>query len=424
MSLALLVGLMVLIVLGIPIAFAMLGASLFGMLGFTDVPLGIASQWTIASIDSFPLMAIPFFTLAGSLLSKGGMAARLVDLAKTLVGHWSGGVSLVMVVTSMLFSALSGSGAATVAAVGVILIPALMRAGYSRHHAGAQQAVAGELGVILPPSIPMILFGVSTGVSIGSLFMAGVVPGLLIGVALMLFAYVYAKMKGIPGATKASWPERWTAIRRSVLAVFMPGLILGGIYGGVFTPTESAAFAVLYGFIVSLVFYRELKVKDLPRVFVDSALVSAMIMLILAAAGLLAWLLTLDQLPHKMTEMISGIVTDQITFLLVVNVFLLIVGTVFEPGVAILILAPILTPMALAYGVDPVHFGIIMVVNLAVGMVTPPVGANLFIAIGLAKSSLERISVALIPFFLLMLLDIALITYLPQLSLWLPSLMK
>ncbi len=414
--------LLLLVLLGVPIAYSLIAASLFAIVQFTALPVEIAPQRMVAALDSFPLLAIPFFILAGSLMSSGGIARRLIELAKSFVGHFTGGVALVLVVTTMLFAAMSGSGSATVASVGAIMIPAMIKSGYSRHFAGAKQAVAGELGVILPPSIPIILFGVAASVSIGDLFVAGVVPGLMIGASLIIYAYFYSKKRKIGGGPKATWAERRTAFRRALFALFMPVIVLGGIYAGIATPTEAAAFAVLYAFIVGLFVYREIRIRDLPKIFAESAVITAMIMIVIAAAGLFGWLLTQARIPQEISSFITANVNSAFVFLLLVNLFLLVLGMFFEAGAAILILAPILTPIAVSYGIDPVQFGIIMVVNLAIGMVTPPVGVNLFIAAELSKSKLEQITKPLMPLVLVMIFDLLLITYVPPLTLWLPSL--
>jgi tripartite ATP-independent transporter DctM subunit len=369
------------------------------------------------SINKFPLAAIPFFILAGNLMETGGISRRLVEFAKSIVGGIQGGLPMTCVLTCMIFAAVSGSSVATTFAVGAILIPALIKHGYPKPWATALQATSAELGVIIPPSIPMILFGVSAEVSIGELFVAGVGPGLLIGGALMLFVWLYSKYKGWGkndgdgrlSFGKATWQAGW--------ALFMPVVVLGGIYGGVFTPTEAAAVAVFYSFIVGTVIYREIGIKDIYTILRKSVISSAVIMFIIANAGLFAFLLTRAGAPEAIGTWLQQVLQSPLYFLLGINVALFIIGMFIETGAAILVLAPILVPVAVHFGIDPVHLGMVMVVNLALGMVTPPFGVNLFAACTVARISLDRVIKDLIPFIGVILACLMLISYVPEISL-------
>ena len=412
------------LILGVPIAIAMGLASALAVWWGGGIPLIIMAQREFTSIDSFPLMAIPFFILAGTLMEIGGISRRLVAFANALTGHITGGLGLVAVVTSMFFAAISGSSAATVAALGSILIPAMVRRGYHRNFGGAVQAVSGELGVIIPPSIPMILYGVTTETSIGDMFMAGVIPGLLIGFSLMITVYFIAKKRGYQSEEKVSWAGRWKAFKDALLALFMPVIILGGIYGGVFTPTEAAGVAVAYAFVIGVFVYKEIKWKDVLSLFGQSAITSSIIMFIIANAGLFGWILSREGVPQKVAAFFTDISSNAFVFLLVINALLLIVGMFFETGASIIILAPLLTPVAAQFGIDPVHFGMIMIVNLAMGMCTPPVGVNLFISCQIAEITLEDITKAILPFILVLIVDLMIISYIPQVSMWLPNLFK
>ena len=374
------------------------------------------------SINKFPLAAIPFFILAGNIMETGGISRRLVEFAKSLVGGVQGGLPMTCVLTCMIFAAVSGSSVATTFAIGTILIPALIKHGYPTTWAAALQATSAELGVIIPPSIPMILYGVSAEVSIGELFIAGFGPGILIGLALMLFVWVYCRIKGWGkndgdgrlGVGKATWQAGW--------ALLMPVIILGGIYGGIFTPTEASAVAVFYALVVGLLIYREIKLADLAIILRKSVLSSAVIMFIIANAGLFAFLITRAGVPDAIGHWLEDVLKTPAYFLLGVNAALFLIGMFIETSAAIIVLAPILAPVAMHFGIDPVHFGLIMVVNLALGMITPPFGVNLFAACTVARISLDRMIKDLIPFVLVILACLMVITYVPGLSLGLRDL--
>ena len=382
----------------------------------------ISVKEMFASINKFPLAAIPFFILAGNLMETGGISRRLVEFAKSIVGGVQGGLPMTCVLTCMIFAAVSGSSVATTFAIGAILIPALIKHGYPTSYAAALQATSAELGVIIPPSIPMILYGVSAEVSIGELFIAGFGPGILISLALMAFVWVYCKIKGWGKNDGDGRMPLGRATLQAGWALLMPVIILGGIYGGVFTPTEASAVAVFYALIVGVVIYREIKIKDLYAILRKSALSSAVIMFIIANAGLFAFLITRAGVPDAIGRWLEAVLQSPTMFLLGVNAALFIIGMFIETSAAIIVLAPILAPVAMHFGVDPVHFGLIMVVNLAMGMITPPFGVNLFAACTVARISLDRIVGHLLPFVGVILVCLLVITYVPSLSLGLRDL--
>ena len=425
------VVLILLFSVGVPIAIA-LGMTSVVFMQSSGIPLQALVQRMFAGLDSFPLAAIPFFVLAGAVMEAGGISGRLINFAQALVGRARGGLGLVTVISAMFFAAISGSSAATTAAIGSILIPAMAVRGYPRPFATAVQASSGELGVIIPPSIPMIIFALTAGVpvSIGDLFMAGVVPGLLIGGSLMLTVYIISRARGYglgSGTGRAGLeepPAKMEAFRAAALPLLMPLIILGGIYGGIFTPTEAAIVAVFYSLLLGLFVYRTLTAANLMAALRSSLLSTVAILLIISTASVFGWVLTANRIPDMVAQGFIALSDNPYVFLLLVNLLLLIVGMFLETGAAIIILAPILTPVALKLGIDPIHFGIIMIVNLAVGMTTPPVGVNLFVACQVAGLRIEQILKSMLPFYGVLLLDIVIITYLPQLSLWLPALLK
>lgn len=374
------------------------------------------------AINKFPLAAIPFFILAGNLMETGGISRRLVEFAKSIVGGVQGGLPMTCVLTCMIFAAVSGSSVATTFAIGAILIPALIKHGYPTSYAAALQASSAELGVIIPPSIPMILYGVSAEVSIGELFIAGFGPGLLIGGALMLFVWIWCKWKGWGKNDGDGRLPFGRATLQAGWALLMPVIILGGIYGGIFTPTEASAVAVFYALVVGMVIYREIGVRDLYAILRKSVISSAVIMFIIANAGLFAFLITRAGVPEAIGLWLQDVLKSPAMFLLGVNAALFVIGMFIETSAAIIVLAPILAPVAVHFGIDPVHFGLVMVVNLALGMITPPFGVNLFAACTVARISLDRIITQLIPFVLVVLACLMVITYVPALSLTLRDL--
>ena len=387
-----------------------------------DANMLISVKEMFNSINKFPLAAIPFFILAGNIMETGGISRRLVEFAKSLVGGVQGGLPMTCVLTCMIFAAVSGSSVATTFAIGTILIPALIKHGYPTTWAASLQATSAELGVIIPPSIPMILYGVSAEVSVGELFIAGVGPGILIGLALMAFVWVYCKLKGWGKNDGDGRLSVGKATMKASWALLMPVIILGGIYGGVFTPTEASAVAVFYSLIVGLLIYREIKLPDLYIILRKSVLSSAVIMFIIANAGLFAFLITRAGVPDAIGHWLQEVLKSPAYFLLGVNAALFLIGMFIETSAAIIVLAPILAPVAVHFGIDPVHFGLIMVVNLAMGMITPPFGVNLFAACTVARISLDRMVKDLIPFVLVILACLMVITYVPALSLGLRDL--
>lgn len=416
MSFAMLFTMLLCFALTVSVAVS-IGLSAIVGIQVADAHMLISVKEMFNSINKFPLAAIPFFILAGNLMETGGISRRLVEFAKSVVGGIQGGLPMTCVLTCMIFAAVSGSSVATTFAVGSILIPALIKHGYPKPWATALQATSAELGVVIPPSIPMILFGVSAEVSIGELFVAGVGPGLLIAGALMLFVWLFAKFKGWGkndgddrlGFGKATWQAGW--------ALIMPVIVLGGIYGGIFTPTEAAAVAVFYAFIVGTLIYREIGIKDLYKILRKSVISSAVIMFIIANAGLFAFMITRAGVPAAIGMWLEQVLQSPFYFLLGINLALFIIGMFIETGAAILVLAPILVPVAMYFGIDPVQFGMIMVVNLALGMITPPFGVNLFAACTVAKISLEHVVKDLIPFMGVILACLMLISYVPEISL-------
>ena len=423
MNAAIVLTLIVLIVLGVPVAVSLGVAAVIGIEAFTRLPLLLVAQRMFTGIDSFPLMAVPLFILAGNLMAASGISGRLVEFARALVGGMRGGLACTCVVTCMIFASVSGSSVATTFAIGAILIPAMVNNGYPRPTAAAVQASAAELGVLIPPSIPLILYGVATETSIGQLFIAGFGPGLLVAGALILFLLVYCRYKGFGNEDASERPAVGPAALNAVAALLMPLIVIGGIYAGVFTPTEASGVAVAYALVVGGLVYREFTRESLLRVFRETAIATAVVMLIIAAAALFSFLLTRTGLPALATEWVQGTFTERWSYLLAVNILLFLVGMFIETAAAILVLAPILAPIAIGFGVDPVHFGLIMVVNLAMGMITPPVGVNLFAACAVARLPIERIVPALIPFFFVIVGCVLIVTYVPAVSLGLRDLL-
>ena len=417
-----LAGMVFAIALGAPIAIAILIASIGSMAIFTPLPFVLVAQKLMTTIDSFPLMAIPFFILAGNLMEAGGISGRLVEFAKSIIGGAQGGLACSCVLTCMIFASVSGSSVATTFAIGAVIVPAMLAHGYPRSFAASLQATSAELGVIVPPSIPLILYGVAAEVSIGELFVAGIGPGLLIALALIAYVYVTCRRNGWGLDDHKGRLPVLKATREAAWALVMPVIIIGGIYRGVFTPTEASAVAVVYALIVGTLVYRAMGWRDVWDVLRRSVISSAIIMFIIAAAGLFSFLITRAGVPAAVGRWIGELIEDPFLFLLAINAFLFIVGMFIETSAAIIVLAPILAPIAIAFGVDPVHFGLIMVVNLALGMITPPFGVNLFAACQVAQIPLERIIGRLVPFVLVVIGCLALITYMPQLTLFLRDL--
>ena len=421
MTSAMLITMVLGFALSVSVAVSIGLASIVGI-QVTNANMLISAKEIFNSINKFPLAAVPFFILAGNLMETGGISRRLVEFAKSIVGGVQGGLPMTCVLTCMIFAAVSGSSVATTFAIGAILIPALIKHGYPTSYAAALQATSAELGVIIPPSIPMILYGVSAEVSIGELFIAGFGPGILISGALMLFVWVYCKWKGWGKNDGDGRLGFFKATRQAAWALLMPVIILGGIYGGIFTPTEASAIAVVYALIVGMLIYREIGLKDLFPVLRRSVISSAVIMFIIANAGLFAFLITRAGVPEAIGHWLEQVLQSPAMFLLGVNAALFVIGMFIETSAAIIVLAPILAPVAAHFGIDPVHFGLIMVVNLALGMITPPFGVNLFAACTVTRISLDKIIRHLIPFVCVILACLLIITYVPALSLGLRDL--
>ncbi len=416
--------LVALILISVPIAIS-LGLATFATIFTTGtIPVDLLPQVAFNGIDNFPIMAIPFFVSAGVFMGAGGLSSRLLAVAEELVGGMYGGLAMVTIVTCMFFAAISGSGPATVAAVGALTIPAMLKQGYDPAFSAATAAAAGAIGVIIPPSNPFVVYGVVTESSIGRLFMAGVIPGVIVGLSLMVPAYFISRRRGWKGSRGSfSMVRLLASIRRGIFALIVPVIILGGIYGGIMTPSEAGAVAALYGLVVGLFLYRELKIDNLKAVLVDAAQTSGVIIILIAMATIFGRLMTMDRVPEAVAQGIFAVTTDKWVILLLVNIFLLFVGCVMETLAAIVILAPILLPVVLKIGIDPIHFGVIMTVNLAIGFITPPVGVNLFVACGISRMPIEKIARAVIPLMLAMLVALALIVVFPQVSLFIPRLM-
>ncbi|HPU78396.1 MAG TPA: TRAP transporter large permease, partial [Thermosynergistes sp.] len=386
------------------------------------MPNMVVAQRMFTGIDSFPLMAVPFFILAGDLMNRGGTTIRLIDFANSLVGHIRGGLAHANVVANMFMAGISGSSVADASAIGSITIPAMEKAGYDRPFSAALTASAATIGPIIPPSIIMVIYGVSVGVSVGGLFAAGFIPGVMLGLALMLIVYRESLKKNYPKEGHFSFGRMFKSLYRSFWALLAPLIILGGILGGIFTPTE-AAVAVVYSFFVGKFVFREIRWCDLPRILLDSGITTATVLFIISTANVFAWVIAANMIPLRLANIFLSVTDNPILFLLLVNVFLLIVGMFMESGAAIILLAPILAPIAHRLGVDPLHFGFVMVLNLAIGMATPPVGVCLFVSCGITGLSLEVISKNAMKFIGAEIAVLLIVTYIEPISMWLPKLL-
>ena len=409
-----------LMVTGMPVSIALGLTVLSFLFGFTDVPLESVALKLFTGIEKFEIMAIPFFILAGNFLTHGGVARRMINFATAMVGHWYGGLGLGGVVACALFAAVSGSSPATVVAIGSILLPAMAKAGFPKRFGAGVIATSGALGILIPPSIVMVMYAVATNTSVGALFMAGVVPGLLLAMVLGGVTWWRARKNNYPRLPKATWGERWVAFRKSFWGLFLIVVVMGGIYSGIFTPTEAAAMSAVYAFIVAVFVYKDMGLKDVSRVLLSSANMSAMLLYIITNAALFSFIMTNENIPQAMADWMLGNGLGVISFLLAVNVILLLAGNFMEPSSIMLIFAPILFPIAMQLGIDPIHLGILMVVNMEVGMCHPPVGLNLYVASGITKMGITELTVAVWPWLLSMLGFLVLVTYWPNLSLWLP----
>ncbi len=410
----------VLAFLNVPIAFSLLAATIVPLVTSIDLPIVVVAQRYFTSLNSFSLMAVPFFILSGGFLEQGGVSRRLINLANAAVGWLPGGLAIVCFLASAFFGAISGSATATVAAIGSIMVPALLDAGYSKRFALATVASAGYLGIIIPPSIPMVTYGLATGADVGQLFMAGFIPGILLCGAMSVYAFIYGK-KNIPVTQKFELRTLFRAIIDGIWAMGMPIIILGGIYSGFFTPTESAAVACFYGIIVGMFVYRELTWKQVVNIFRKAVSSSAMIMFIVAAAGAFGWLMTWANIPNMIANAIMTIAANKFVFLLLVNLLLLFVGVFMDTNAAVLILAPIFSVMLPQYDINFVHFGIVMIVNLAIGLLTPPLGLNLYVAAGILKVKPDVvINRHLLWYIVASIAVLMLLSYIPEITLFLP----
>ena len=422
-ALIIFVLLLALMLTGMPISISLGLTVLTFLFTMTQVPIESVALKLFTGIEKFEIMAIPFFILAGNFLTHGGVARRMINFATAMVGHWHGGLALGGVVACALFAAVSGSSPATVVAIGSIIMPAMVRQGYPKGFGAGVITTSGALGILIPPSIVMVMYSVSTNTSVGKLFMAGVVPGLLLATLLGLTTWYLAKKHNYPRMPRASWAERLIAFRKSAWGLLLIVIVMGGIYTGVFTPTEAAAMSAVYAFVVAVFVYKDMGMKQVPKVLLDSASMSAMLLYIITNAVLFSFLMTSENIPQAMAGWIMDKGFGVVSFLLVVNVLLLLAGNVMEPSSIVLIMAPILFPVATTLGIDPVHFGIMMVVNMEVGMCHPPVGLNLYVASGITKMGISELTVAVMPWLLTMLGFLLLVTYVPQISLWLPNLL-
>ena len=405
---------------GMPVSIALGLTVLTFMFTLTDVPIESVALKLFTGIESFEIMAIPFFILAGTFLTHGGVARRMINFATSMVGHWHGGLGLAGVLACALFAAVSGSSPATVVAIGSVIMPAMVAQGFPKRFGAGVIATSGALGILIPPSIVMVLYAVATNSSIGKLFIAGIVPGIVLATMLGATTWYRAWKNDYPRMPRASYKERWIAFRQSIWGLLLIVIVMGGIYSGLFTPTEAAAMSAVYAFVIAVFVYKDLNLSDVPRVLLSSANLSAMLLYIITNAILFSFLLTYENIPQQLAEWITSMGLGWIAFLLVVNLMLLLAGNVMEPSSIVLIMAPILFPVAIKLGIDPIHFGILMVVNMEVGLCHPPVGLNLYVASGIAKMGITELTVAVWPWLLTMLVFLGIVTYWPGLSLWLP----
>ena len=435
MSTAFIFGLLIALMLtGMPVSIALGLTVLTFMYTMTQVPIEAVALKLFSGIDSFEIMAIPFFILAGNFLTHGGVARRMIRFATSMIGHWYGGLGLAGVIACALFAAVSGSSPATVVAIGSIILPAMVKQGFPKRFGAGVIATSGALGILIPPSIVMVIFAVATGgsvafgpdgqrvlsASVGQLFMAGFIPGIMLASMLGLTTFYRAWTNNYPRMQKATWAETLQAFRDLVWGLALVIIVMGGIYAGIFTPTEAAAMSAVYAFFIAVFIYKDMKLADVPRVLLGSASMSAMILYIITNAVLFSFLMTSEQIPQAMTAWIADSGVSWIEFLLFVNILLLVAGNVMEPTSIVLITAPILFPIAVRLGIHPVHLGILMTVNMEIGLCHPPVGLNLYVASGIARMGITELTIATLPWLATMLVFLVIVTYVPELSLWLP----
>jgi C4-dicarboxylate transporter, DctM subunit len=424
MSAALIFGLLFALMLtGMPVSISLGLTVLMFLFTMTEVPIESVGLKLFSGLDNFGIMAIPFFILAGTFLTRGGVARRMIAFTTSLVGHLPGGLGLAGIAACAMFAAISGSSVATVVAIGSIMIPAMVDYGYPRRFAVGVISTSGSLGILVPPSIILVLYGVSTNTSIGALFMAGIVPGIILALMLAVVTFLVASRNGYPRMKRASAGGQFKAFLDSFWGLLLIGIVLGGIYGGIFTPTEAAAVAAVYAFVITVFVYKELRLVDVPKVLLQAASMSSMLLYIITNAVLFSFLMTHEQIPQAMAAWIVDKNFSIWMFLLVVNVILLMAGNVMDPSSIVLIMAPILHPLATKLGINPVHLGVLMIVNTEVGLCHPPVGLNLYIASSIAKMGIGEVTIAVLPWLCAMLVFLGLITYVPEISLWLPKLL-
>ncbi|WP_460451212.1 TRAP transporter large permease [Alsobacter sp. SYSU BS001988] len=409
------------LILGTPIGVALGLASAVYLLG-AGIDLSVVPQYMFAGMDSFVLLCIPGFVLAGNLMNGGGITDQIVRFGNAIVGHIRGGLGLANVVGSMIFAGISGTAVAETASIGAVMIPAMRKSGYDAPFAAAVTAAASTVGPIIPPSVPMIIVGTLTGLSVGKMFLAGAVPGVLMGVGMMITVYIISRRRGYPKGTWQGWGHVLRTSKAAFWAILMTGVILFGIVGGYFTPTEASVVSALYAFVVGLFVYRGFKVSALPGILIESAIGSGALVLLVGLANVFGWILTSEQIPQAIAASMLALTTNKYLIILLINILLLIVGTFMETIAALIILFPPLLAVALKVGIDPIHFATFAVINLMIGLTTPPVGVCLFVAANIAKISLGQISKAIWPFLVCNILVLFLVSYVPQISLWLPSL--
>jgi C4-dicarboxylate transporter DctM subunit len=413
----------ILMLTGMPISISLGLTVLTFLFTMTQVPLESVALKLFTGIEKFEIMAIPFFILAGNFLTHGGVARRMIKFATAMVGHWHGGLGLAGVLACALFAAVSGSSPATVVAIGSILLPAMVKAGFPSRFGAGVITTSGALGILIPPSIVMVMYSVATNTSVGALFMAGVVPGLVLATMLGMITWYRARKFDYPRQPKASLRERLVSFRESIWGLALIIVVMGGIYTGIFTPTEAAAMSAVYAFFVAVYVYKDMGLKDVPKVLLNSANMSAMLLYIITNAVMFSFILTNENVPQQLAEWLLDKGLGQFAFLLAVNILLLAAGNFMEPSSIVLIFAPILFPVAIKLGIDPVHFGILMTVNMEVGMCHPPVGLNLYVASGITKMGITELTIAVWPWLLTMLMFLALVTYWPAMSLWFPRML-
>ena len=424
MGYVLLGSFLLLTLLGVPVAYTLCLSVAMILVFFMDKPLVMITQMMFSGMDSFSFMAVPFFMLAGSFMSAGGVTKRLVSFSQSLVGSFTGGLAQTVSVSGCFFAAISGSSAATTAALGTTMVSEMEKKGYSREWAAGVVASSGVVGIVIPPSITMVVYGVIADTSIGDLFVGGFIPGAMMGLSMMCVSWYLAKKRGIQPEGKFSLIGVLKAFQESFFALLTPVIIIGGIYGGIFTPTEAAAVAVVYGILVGLFIYKELKFEDFPKIIFQAVLGTTMIMLLVGAANVFGWLLTNLQIPHMIAKFVVSITSSPIMFLMAMNVLLLIAGTMVNASAAVVILTPIFLPVAKTLGIDPLFFGVLMVVNLAIGCITPPVGLDLFVASAITKVPIERVMAASAPYLYALLATLLVLTMFPGFITFLPNLLR